>query len=799
MTFLKLTCRRVFRKGEHTATRIISLAAGLAFSIFLLLEVLYLYSFDSFYPDADRIYVVCENFRMDRSSEKLEVNDKVSGAIAPGLKSEVPGIEATSRLNSIGSSIFYTEDKKSYKAEFVLADENLFDVLPRPMISGNPRDILKSPMNCMVSDKIANAIGGNVIGKFIELKEYPNRKLTISGVFEALPENTNYKYDILISMVSTSQFTWDGTNNWMGNDRYYTCVKLASGVSSANLAPAVRKMQEKHQDIQKLEQTQQGLVLKYSFEPIREIHAGEAKNMILILSLIAFAVLFVSLLNYILLTLTVLSNRGKTSAIHKCCGAQSRHLLQLVFSETLLTFLISLIGAFVIILLFKPLAEAQVGHQLLSVLNVHVVFPILLLLVVVVFVISYLPGRFYSMIPVASAFRSYRQKGNKWKLALLSLQFVGATFILTLMVIITLQYNKMTRADHGYRAEKVFYGSSSGMDVRKIGTVLNELRALPEVKLVGLGCGVPTDGASGNNVYSPDGKKELFNVADFYWVDDNYLAVLGIQVAEGQSFSSKNSVANNLMISRKGAEMLKMNNGWADGVVGKQIEASEHNAGTIEGVFSDFVVGSVADPDVRPSIFYFLPEEKFIARKLERPSFSFNILIKVHEGVQSGMLSRITTIFNMAMPHPDAIVYSLADVRQQCYSQEKGFRNSMMAGNLIMLLISGIGLLGYTASEVTRRRKELAIRRISGAHFSDILRMFIYDLEYIAIPAVILGLGLAWFTAGRWMQNFASRIVLSWELFAVCSLFMFAMIAFTAVFNYLRIANDNPVEALRYE
>jgi len=213
MNFIKLAYRKLFRKGENTTTRIISLTAGLAFGILLLSEVFYNYSFDSFYPDANRLYIVHENFKMDDSSDKLESHQGVSGAIAPGMKAEVPGIEAATRLNSIGTQIFYTDDQNSYKAKISLADEYLFDVLPRPMISGNPKKILNSPMNCMVSQKIADEIGGNVIGKMIELKKYPNKKLTIAGVFETLPENTNYEYDILISMVSIRQFfLWDGTN-----------------------------------------------------------------------------------------------------------------------------------------------------------------------------------------------------------------------------------------------------------------------------------------------------------------------------------------------------------------------------------------------------------------------------------------------------------------------------------------------------------------------------------------------------------------------------------------------------------
>ena len=101
----------------------------------------------------------------DKSSDKMESYPHVSGAVAPGLKAEVPGIEAACRLNSIGSNVFYTENQKSYEAEFSFTDEHLFEVLPRPVVSGNPEEILKAPMNCMVSTKIADEIGGDVVGE----------------------------------------------------------------------------------------------------------------------------------------------------------------------------------------------------------------------------------------------------------------------------------------------------------------------------------------------------------------------------------------------------------------------------------------------------------------------------------------------------------------------------------------------------------------------------------------------------------------------------------------------------------
>jgi putative ABC transport system permease protein len=164
-----------------------------------------------------------------------------------------------------------------------------------------------------------------------------------------------------------------------------------------------------------------------------------------------------------------------------------------------------------------------------------------------------------------------------------------------------------------------------------------------------------------------------------------------------------------------------------------------------------------------------------------------------------GMMKKITDVFNQGMAENDAIIYSLGGELQDMYNSEKGFRNAMMAGNLVIFLITVIGLLGYTTNEANRRRKELAIRRISGANLSNILRLFIRDLEYLAIPSVVAGLIAAWLTVDKWMQNFAAKISLPWQVFVLSSVFILLLVAMVAAVNYTRTANRNPIEALRYE
>jgi len=314
-----------------------------------------------------------------------------------------------------------------------------------------------------------------------------------------------------------------------------------------------------------------------------------------------------------------------------------------------------------------------------------------------------------------------------------------------------------------------------------------------------LGLCVPTEGASGNNISLPNEEKELFNVADFYWIDENYLSILNIPVTEGSNFSRESCVPYDFLISHKGANMLLINSGWKDGVLGKQITLSEHGTNTIRGVFPDFIINSMADPDQRPSVFSFLPDDRFQEMIEKNPSFSCYILVKAFKEAQIDVMKKMTDVLNIALPFQDAVVKSLDNEKTALYSSEKGFRTAMLAGNVIILLITFIGLLGYTTTEVSRRSKELAIRKIGGARLSDILKIFIRDLEYVALPAVLTGLAGAWFVSHKWMENFATKTPLHWGLFFSCSLIVLSLIALISALNYIVIANRNPVEALRYE
>ncbi len=803
MNTFKITIRRLFRKGQHSYIRMISLTLGLAFGLLLLAEVFYQSSYDHFYPDAQNIFVVQSNYVDDKSTKEMTVYEYVSGAIAPGLKEEIPGIEAATRMTTIGRHDFYTEDFKKYHARFHLADEHLFDVLQRRIIAGNPKEILTSPMQCMVSSEIAEKMGADVVGKMIETKGYPGKKIQIAGIFEALPENTNYPFEIVISMTSIAEFMWDGSMNWLGNDRYYACVKLASELDPLSLAPAIRNMQKKYQDIEKYEAEQGGHVISYSLKPLKALRMSkeQVSKRVLLLAIVGIAVLIVSLLNYLLIMLTSMMKQSKNSALLKTFGAKAKHLYQLIFSETLILYGISLLLAFVLTLLIRPFIEQQLAHSLRSSLNASVILPIVGIVALLIIITAYIPGQAFVSVPVAKAFRTFKSKGNKWKKSLLLIQVAGMIFIFSSLLMVNFQYKKMTEASHGYEVDNIYFTSTVGIPGSKLKPLLHELRSTPDVLSVSLAEEIPIERKSGNNIMSLDRKKDFFNIADFYYIDKNYHSTLGIKMLEGDPLSGDTYHTDDVLISQSCAEKLKIFEPYTDGLIGKQIAISEHRISIIKGIYEDVTIGSLANPDLRPSVMFFASEEHFIKESTEDASFYFQLLIKTSPLTASLAKERIEKVINTVIPHEKEAeeVLSLKDVQKKIYASQDGFRSFMLVGSMVVILLTLIGLIGFMANETSRRKKELAIRKINGATVAEILRSFLVDLHLLLIPAAVIGSFIAWFIASLWIQDFAVKVNLHWWIFALSASLQLALITCIAIINYKRAATRNPVEALRYE
>lgn len=791
MKNILIAIRSIFKKGRHNVMKIVSLGIGLAVGLVLIAKVYFEQSYDDFYPDRDRVYQVWAKYQ--QNGGELKDYPQTSGGIAPTMQQQIPEIETVTRYTSFGDWTFtMTDTKMKYSGRCIIADSCFFDILPRPMLIGNAKEVLSTPMYVLISSRIAKNIGGDVIGKNFTVDNSPGRTMTIGGVFEEVPENSHSRYDVIVSMASAGRFMWEGSpTNMLGNDRYISYVKLHKGVNPLALEEQVRTFVNSYFPPE--EQQKVGLSIDFSFHKLDNLHKElpQVKRMTWILSLLAFALIFTAVMNYILIVISSIVNRSKEVAVHKCYGASENNIHGMMFGEALVHIVFSLILALLLILAFRGTVEELLATSLDSLLLSNGSLVLLGICILVFFVSGFMPGSLYARIPVASAFRNYRENKRIWKKALLLVQFVATGFLVTMLVFVARQYTFMVNDRPGYAYENLAYCGLAGVDSTSRAKILDEVMRLPGVIAATTVYQLPFEHASGNNILLPGETQELFNIADLYWVGNGYLDMMEIPVIQGRSFTENVTNSREVMVDRRFVEKMKLVAGWTDDVIGKDICVTEHSKWneepfTICGVYENIRLGGISNQDMRPSVLFYA----------HKPMYTLQV--KFHE-LNNDSMARLQQKISETFPDRELNAISFRSEIMELYKDSRQFRDSVMIGGLVTLLVTLIGLIGYTNDEVSRRRKEIAVRRVNGATLWDILRLFIKDIGYICIYAVILGGGIAYFVLQKWQEQFTEKVPLSWYIFLGCGVCVLLIIYSVVCLDARKTANDNPVNCLKSE
>lgn len=783
--------RSLPRKGQHNIMKITTLAIGLALGLILIAKVAFEQSYDGFYEDSDRIYLVMETFPDQTDNTKTEIYPQTPGGVPVYLRMMSPEIETSTRFTALGegSTFTLTESREKLKATYAAADSCFFDILSVDVLQGDPKEILSSPLQAMVSESVAENIGGDVTGKTIVLDGREDAVLTICGVFRDFPENSIFSHlEMLVSMPSISYYTWDGSMNLLGNDRYTSLIKIRDGADIADVQVQTDKFIEDN-FAETLEKS--GLDVGITFRRLDSWHSSntQTRNMTLMLSLIAFALLFTAAMNYILLTVSSIIGRSKEMAVCKCYGADKKDIRGMLVTEAGVHTFLAFAAGMVLLAVFSGTVEKLTGTSLAGLLSGGRIFILMAVCIVLAVVSGAIPGNIFARIPVSSALRSYRESKRRWKLALLSVQFAAAAFLSILLLVISGQYRLVTSADTGYEYDNLAYTSLEPIgDSAQRGLILQELAKLPEVEAVTFADALPMNGSSGDNVMLPGDSRELFNCADLYYVGDGYFDLMEIPVIQGRVFNRNAGQDQEIMVSRRFVGFMEKTAGWDSDIVGKDVYITSYDRPmTICGVYEDFSIGSALNPDLRPSVIAY--------RQTPTKGFA---LIKFHR-ISPEAIARAEQVISGIAPDKEMYVWSYRNDMKGLYAGTLNFRNAVTVGGIVTLLIVFIGLVGYTSDEVNRRRKEIAVRKINGAVMRDIARMMNTDVVRIALPSVAAGAVAAFFTGAGWLEQFAIKTPMGWYMFIGGALTVLVLSIAVASYNVLRIAGENPVKSLRSE
>ena len=780
------------QRGQHNWIKILCLATGLATGIVLIGKAGFEQSWDNFFPTSDRIYVVYED--IIRNGEYIHYS-QTPGAVAPGLKRYCPQVEAATRYTGFAWDMpLVTDDDKRVRTNFSLVDSCFFDVFPFRVLAGNPKKVLSQVECCMIPLSLAEKLAGaanplELVGKKVFYNKRGGWALTIGGIYEDVPLNSRlHGMEVMVSMPTITEVIYDGRDNWVGNDRYMAYVRLAEGITPDDLKPQIEKMQ--HDNMPEDQLKKAGVDLGFSVRPLRDYHKNDegTRRMTWILSLLAAVLIGCAVLNYLLLVIGGISRRAREMAVHMCYGAETRHIYYKVIAESTVHLLLSLALAALLLLLAKDTVEELVGAPLAVLLTTGSnVWVTVTTCIVVLLVTGLVPGYIYTHVPVAAAFKHYRQSYRLCKLLLLGLQFASATFLIVLLIVVGRQYRMMVNDNPGYDYSTLGSVLKDGVSSEQCLLAMEELRKLSCVKGVTMAYANLTEHQSGDNIYLPGSERENMNIADLYYVGDGYFDVMGIPIISGRTFTEQADTLREVMVSRQFEERMKQIAGW-ERAVGKQIICTSFEGPyTIVGVYEDTRIGSITNPDTRPSICYY-------SRKPDRMHY---ILIRFQS--MDGLEEANKLVKELMSDNPDIAVTPYNQMVTELYTDAHRFRTTVMIGGLVALLIALIGLVGYLAGEIGRRQKEIAIRKVNGATIADVLRLFQTDILRVALPAVVIGAAGAWYVARLWLEQFSEKTALSPLIFIGGAALVTAVILTVVCLGCYRVASSNPVDYLKNE
>jgi putative ABC transport system permease protein len=123
----------------------------------------------------------------------------------------------------------------------------------------------------------------------------------------------------------------------------------------------------------------------------------------------------------------------------------------------------------------------------------------------------------------------------------------------------------------------------------------------------------------------------------------------------------------------------------------------------------------------------------------------------------------------------------------------------VLYGTLFAILIACLGLYGLSSMELTKRTKEIGIRKVVGTSVMQILIKI--SSEFIRLIGISFAIAcpVSYLVMDKVLQSVAYRTSLSWWIFALAGLLSILILLTTIIGQTLRAATRNPVEALRYE
>src|SRR5436190_3382324 len=247
-------------------------------------------------------------------------------------------------------------------------------------------------------------------------------------------------------------------------------------------------------------------------------------------------------------------------------------------------------------------------------------------------------------------------------------------------------------------------------------TDLRNLRTIPGVRGVSNTFFIPWQGGGSSGAVKDAGENTAHQIQE-YGTTPGLMETLGTKIVSGRDLRENdidddpNSKTATVIISR-GAEKLLF--GSASGV-GKQV---------LDGTTAYTIVG-VFDPFYNP---YGFPIDEYAMFYAGHSSYGgASFLVRTEPGAFKSVAQEIPKRLVALNDGRNVEVKAIDTIKTQYFIESRMVVNGMTAVIVLLLIVTGLGIVGVTSFAVTERTRQIGTRRALGATRPAIVRYFLLE------------------------------------------------------------------------
>ena len=782
--YFKIAFRNMWKYKTQSLSGIFGLAFGLACFVPAVYWMRYETSYDSFYPDAEHIYRV---YAVEKQSGK--VNEGVSRIFEKKLQEKFPAVEA-STVYLIEQENCSVEGIPHVQLRTLYTDSTFFGIFPQEFVSGDSRQPLQVLNNIILTETVAVRLFGNAekaIGQQVQTKMKSSLPpYTVTAVVKDPPANTNMQFDVIIyhdmikyfsELPEEAQWTMFFMNLYLKLHPETDVDKLAEQIHDFTSRLGVNTN------------------IELRMLPISDVRHQLNTDVPFTLNFIGLFVasgillLFSALFNFLNLHLDLFRQRIRELRLRSVHGASEGQIVRQMMFELLCSILLALFLACSFVEIIRPAFAGllNITMELSQLIQIFVVCGIglMALILFIGFILFWKLSRLST-----SPQLEIRITGKPVlrRMAVTMQLSVSMVFIVAALVVM-MQMHFVNQKDLGFDSRGVIQLSGFLDYSGKIqGALERELATIPQIESI-----TQAD-------FEPRHKSDIYTmITDVEWPGKSSLETPAFNVIYTDSRFVETF-------------KLKMVKGewWHQGETQEIVlnEEAVREMGLSEPEGSIIRIPSIDDASVMVEYkvvgvvndFHTLSLRNHIQSVIFLPSSqASNILyIRVVPGQDQEVVRRIAAI----LPGIDA---TLADARltpvDELYnhlnwSEQVGLKMFSVLATVCML-ISLFGIYAVAAAATSRRRKEIAIRKVVGAEAGNIIRMFLREYTLQVIAAGVVALPLAYLVMSGWLQGYAYRMNIPWWLLGGVIVGVIILILLTVFMQVLKAADSNPSEVIK--